>query len=65
MKSSPLIWWLLHTVKLTVKILSIFVAFSENMNFKQIAKFITEFAEYFTWFFKDSQENSTEAQTVV
>ena len=33
MKSSPLIWRLLHTVKLTVKILSIFVAFLENVNF--------------------------------
>ena len=32
-KSSPSILWLLHTVKLTVKILSIFVAFSENVNF--------------------------------
>ena len=32
-KSSTPIWWLLHTVKLAVKILSIFVAFSENMNF--------------------------------
>jgi hypothetical protein len=27
------IWRLLHTVKLTVKIFSIFVAFSENVNF--------------------------------
>ena len=33
MKSSPLIWQLLRTVKLTVKILSIFVSFSENVNF--------------------------------
>ena len=33
MKSSPSIWQLLHTVKLAVKILSIFVAFSENVNF--------------------------------
>ena len=32
MKSSPSIWHLLHNVKLTVKILSIFVAFLENMN---------------------------------
>ena len=34
MKSSPSIWRSLHSVKLTVKILSIFVAFSENVNFK-------------------------------
>ena len=33
MKSSPSIWHLLHNVKLTVKISSIFVAFLENMNF--------------------------------
>ena len=33
MKSSPWIWQLLHTVKLMLKILSIFVAFSENVNF--------------------------------
>ena len=33
MKSSLTIWHLLHNVKLTVKILSIFVAFLENMNF--------------------------------
>ena len=33
-KSSPSIWNLLHNVKSTVKILSIFVAFLENMNFK-------------------------------
>ena len=32
-KSSPSIWHLLHSVKSTVKILSIFVAFSENINF--------------------------------
>ena len=32
-KSSPSIWQLLHTVKLKVKILSFFVAFSENVNF--------------------------------
>ena len=34
-KSDETIWRLLHTVKLTVKILSIFVAFSENVNFKR------------------------------
>ena len=34
-KSSPSIWELLLTVKLMVKILSIFVAFSENVNFKE------------------------------
>ena len=33
-KSSPSIWHLLHNVKSTVKISSIFVAFLENMNFK-------------------------------
>ena len=35
-KSSPSIWHLLHTVKSTMKILSIFVAFLENMNFTEI-----------------------------
>ena len=35
MKSSLSIWRLLHTVKFMVKILSIFVAFSENVNFKK------------------------------
>ena len=34
MKSSPSIWRLLQTVKLMMKILSVFVAFSENVNFK-------------------------------
>ena len=33
-KSSPSIWHLLHNVKSTVKILSNFVAFLENINFK-------------------------------
>ena len=33
MKSSPSIWYLLRNVKSMVKILSIFVAFLENMNF--------------------------------
>ena len=33
MKSSASIWHLLHNVKSSVKILSIFVAFLENMNF--------------------------------
>ena len=33
MKSSPSIWHLLHNVKFTLKISSIFVAFLENMNF--------------------------------
>ena len=32
-KSSPSIWHLLHNVKSTVKISSIFAAFLENMNF--------------------------------
>ena len=32
-KCSPSIWWLLHTVKLTAKILSFFVVISENVNF--------------------------------
>ena len=36
-KSDETIWRLLNTVKLTVKILSIFVAFSENVNFIQNA----------------------------
>ena len=40
MKSTPSIWHLLHNVKLTVKILSIFVAFLENMNF-QNSKFLS------------------------
>ena len=35
MKSSPSIWRLLHTVKLTVKIVSIYVTFLEKMNFKE------------------------------
>ena len=34
MKSPPSIWDLLHNVKSTVKILSIFVVFLENMSFK-------------------------------
>ena len=34
-KSSPSIWHLLHSVKSTVKISSIFVASIENMNFKK------------------------------
>ena len=34
MKYSPLIWHL--QIKSTVKILSFFVAFLENMNFKQV-----------------------------
>ena len=40
-KSSPLIWHLLHNVKLTVKILSNFVAFLENINFNKIT-FLSE-----------------------
>ena len=36
MKSSPSIWHLLHNVKLTLKILSIFAAFLENMNFNHM-----------------------------
>ena len=38
MKSSPSIWHLLHNVKSTVKISSIFVAFFENMNFNNHSK---------------------------
>ena len=34
MKSSLLIWHIVHIVKSTVKISSIFVAFLENTNFK-------------------------------
>ena len=37
MKSSPPIWHYVVDVKLTVKILSIFVAFLENMNFPKAA----------------------------
>ena len=37
MKSSPPIWHLLHNVKSTVKISSLFVAFLENMNFNRNA----------------------------
>ena len=62
MKSSSLIWRLLHTVKSTVKILSIIVAFSENVNFKypifyKIAKNFYIFQQnldkerYFNWNF--------------
>ena len=36
MKSSLLIWRLLHNVKSTVKISSSFVAFLDNMNFNEI-----------------------------
>ena len=36
MKSSPSIWHLLHNVKFTLKISSIFVAFLENMNFNKV-----------------------------
>ena len=35
MKSSQSSWRLLHSSKLTVKISSIFMAFLENMNFRQ------------------------------
>ena len=35
MKSSPSIWHYVVIVKSTVKILSIFVAFLENMNFQK------------------------------
>ena len=38
MKSLPLIWHLIHNVKSTVKISSIFVAFLENMNFNSAAQ---------------------------
>ena len=38
MKSSPLIWRYVVDVKLTVKILLIFVAFLENMNFNKTEK---------------------------
>ena len=36
MKSSPSIWRLLHSVKSTVKISSIFVLFLENKNFTEM-----------------------------
>ena len=38
MKSSPLIWRLLHSVKSMVKIFPIILAFLENMNFMSQAK---------------------------
>ena len=38
MKSSPLVWHYVVNVKSTVKISAIFVAFLENMNFKQISR---------------------------
>ena len=38
MKSSLLIWHLLHNVKSTEKISSIFVAFLENMNFTYLLR---------------------------
>ena len=38
MKSPPLIWHLLQSVKSTVKISSIFVAFLRNMNFNDKEK---------------------------
>ena len=41
MKSSLSIWHLLHSVKSTVKISSIFVAFLENMNFKFNGTYVT------------------------
>ena len=50
MKSSPLIWHLLHNVKLTVKILSIFVAFLENINFND---------QYRTFFFSRIKKLTT------
>ena len=40
MKSSPSIWHLLHNVKLTVKISSIFVVFLEHMNFNIMQKLV-------------------------
>ena len=43
MKSSPSIWHLLHIVKSTVKISSIFVAFSENMNFTTTGLYLNDF----------------------
>ena len=55
MTSSPSIWQLLHTVKLTVKILSIFVAFSENVNFNAVTIKILKIlaAKYFFLFTLD------------
>ena len=42
-KYSPSIWQLLHTVKLTAKFLSIFVAFSDIVNFKEKSPFYISF----------------------
>ena len=46
MKSSTSIWHLLQSVKSTVKISSIFVAFLKNMNFNINFKYLDEMAKY-------------------
>ena len=53
MKSLLSIWRLLHSVKSTVKISSIFVAFLENMNFKGNSKVAT------SWHMKVQNEQWT------
>ena len=45
-KSSPLVWHLVHNIKSTVRILSNFVAFLENINFM-----------YICWFSAKNQSN--------
>ena len=63
MKSSPSIWHLLlHIVKSTVKISSIFVAFLENMNFTSRILEINQYILFFCCFLKN---NYVEFQTVV
>ena len=42
-KYSPSIWQYVVTVKLTVKISSIFVAFFENMNFNKVSVTVQSF----------------------
>ena len=49
MKSSPSIWGYVVSVKSTVKISSIFVAFLENMNFKKLDQQVHMLA----WNFED------------
>ena len=46
MTSSPSIWQLLHTVKLKVKILSVSMAFSENVNLKAALDFYSKLWKY-------------------
>ena len=50
-KSSPSIWQLLHNAKLTVKILSIFVAFLENTNFISLSSSSNQYESQISRFF--------------